>query len=86
MIVSICKLFWYYSIDPSVNTVIDSVIESELPTQAKKPKILDGKYYAVERVDEKTIYARCTDCGEVKKGSECSTGKLPVVILSSIIG
>lgn len=65
-----------YHLDPS--ELDNSSIESEILTQVKKPKIeakiFDGKYYTIDRVDGKTIYARCNTCNEIKKGAECSTG------------
>lgn len=38
------------------------------------PKILNGKYYSIQKNEDGNIEAMCNNCDEVKKGNISSTG------------
>lgn len=40
----------------------------------KKPKILDGTFYKIVTDDGGRIVAQCSECKELKKGTDTSTG------------
>lgn len=49
---------------------------TEPPAKKRKtlPKILDGKYFAVDSNNDGKLLAKCTECNEMKKGYISSTG------------
>lgn len=56
--------------------VLDQETTQE-PTPKKRksiPKILDGRYYAIEKNEEGKIEAKYTTCNQMKKGNISSTG------------
>lgn len=50
--------------------------EQNAPKRAKTsvPRILDGKYFTIDSIDKGKVVAKCTKCGETKRGHLTSTG------------
>lgn len=40
----------------------------------KKPKVLDGTFFSIEKRDGDAVEATCSECQETKKGNVNSTG------------
>lgn len=38
------------------------------------PRLLDGKYFKIEKSDDSKVEASCTTCGKIRKGDIKSTG------------
>lgn len=66
---------FYLDVEKETEKVAEKGIEAPPKKKAKKlAKIFDGKYYAVQSESGGSIVAACTQCHEVKKGNELSTG------------
>lgn len=42
--------------------------------EKEPPKILKGRFYQITCQKEGKVWAKCTECDEIKKGDENSTG------------
>lgn len=52
----------------------DVIVESPAKKRKKNPSILNGKFYTIVSENYTGIEAKCTLCGEIKKGHISSTG------------
>lgn len=66
----------FHHVEGTLPTTSETSNQNIQPAKKQRsvPRLLDGRYYVLEADNDGKIEARCTNCGELRKGHINSTG------------